>query len=266
MAPDRLWLADKSTRSSRGLRTDGVRATVRPGAADHPGGMWPWQRSVAPDERVRLIVPGIGDIPARVVRAVPGAAEVFLGASGDPATPVPPRFLHGRPCHVAPPAHDATDRIEGRLVAVQTWDGSLHPALVHVVFTPARPAPSPATPPPRRPGGVQRRAFHRAPVTAPVTLVPERFRVGWLDGRTRDLSAGGALVTGAERLREGDRLRVLLELGPEELLDTGGRIVRIDGDGLAGLRMDRLGAADRDRLVRYVTLRQREALAALRRR
>ena len=227
--------------------------------------MWPWQRSVAPDERVRLVVPGVGDIPARVVRAVPGAAEVFLGAGDDTATPVPARFLHGRTCHVTPPhAGSCAERIEARLVAVQTWDGGLHPALLHVVFTMARSAPAAA--PPRRHRGVQRRAFHRAPVTAPITLVPERFRVGWLDGRTRDLSAGGALVAGAERLREGDRLRVLLELGPQELLDTGGRIVRIDGDGLAGVRMDRLSAADRDRLVRYVALRQREALAALRRR
>jgi c-di-GMP-binding flagellar brake protein YcgR len=114
--------------------------------------------------------------------------------------------------------------------------------------------------------GAQRRAFHRAPVIAPVTLVPARFRVGWLEGRTRDLSASGALVSGAERLREGERLRVLLELGPDDLLDASGRVVRIEESGLAGLRLDRLAEKDRERLVRYVALRQRESLAALRNR
>lgn len=222
--------------------------------------MWPWQRTVALDERVQVFVPGLRALPARVVRAVPGAAELLLAGKHGADPLVPARFLHGHHGHLRPGDPSASGEIPGRFVAVRTWDDRLHPALVHVVFTIGRSA----SPRAGAPMGVQRRAFHRAPVTAAVTLVPERFRVGWLDGRTRDLSAGGALVTGAERLREGDRLRLVLELGPDDLLDTGGRIVRIDGDGLAGLRMDGLSPAERERLVRYVALRQREALAALR--
>jgi len=235
--------------------------------------MQAWQHIATPHERVHLAVPGVGGVPARVVRAVPGAAELLLLSPGEggPGS-VPARFLHGRACRLTSADPGAAGSLDGRVVAVRTWDGGLHSELVHVVFTAvrsspvrARPAPfTPSTPAPAPTRPAQRRAFHRAAVVTPVTLVPVRFRVGWLDGRTRDLSAGGALVSGAERLREGDRLRVLLELGPDELLDTDGQIIRIDAAGLAGMKMGRLSAADRERLVRYVTLRQRDALAALR--
>jgi hypothetical protein len=230
--------------------------------------MWPWQRTVEADERIHFEVPGVGRTEARVIRAVPGAAELLLGAGGVARLPVTPRFLHGRSCLLTPTGEGTTERIVGRVVTVQTWDGRVHDELIQVVFTLFRSAdvPAAAGDGPASAGAhrAQRRAFHRAPVIAPVTLVPERFRVGWLEGRTRDLSASGALVSGAERLREGERLRVLLELGPDDLLDASGRIVRFDVTGLAGLRLDRLATKDRERLVRYVALRQRESLAALR--
>lgn len=246
--------------------------------------MWPWERTVAPDELVRVEVPGLGALRARVVRAVPGAAELLVlrprdGAPGAPD--LPPRFLHGRACAVTLGEATGGERIDGRLVAVRTPAGGLDRELLHFVLgVPRAPtaglagaaayaAAASASPPPFRavhpqPAAAQRRTFHRVPVERPITLVPERFRVGWLDGRTLDLSAGGALVRGAERLREGDRMRVLLELAPDRIIDTSGRIVRIDDRGLAGVALHGLTAQEREGLARYVALRQQLALAELR--
>ncbi len=256
--------------------------------------MWPWQRTVEADEHVRLEVHGVGSFETVVLRAVAGAAELGL-VSG----PVPARFLGGRSCAAHPTPDVAAGRIDGRLVASLDGHGRLRDDAVQMVFAVDLSAPSAAaaTPPhapvPHTAGGPndraapaaappgligaaayaavrphapesQRRAFHRVPIERPVTLVPERFGAGWLDGRTHDLSAGGTLVSGAARLREGDRLRLVLELGPGTLFDTRGRITRIDEHGLAGVRWDHLSAAERERLAVYVARRQRAALARLR--
>ncbi|WP_372791710.1 PilZ domain-containing protein [Paraconexibacter sp.] len=233
--------------------------------------MRPWERTVTAHEQVRLDVAGIGSFETVVLRAVAGAAELAI-LSG----PVPARYLAGRPC-VARAASDGTGaRVEGRLVRSLDALGRLRDDAVQIVFAAARSTEVP----PAAPRGVtgvaaytavhphapetQRRAFQRVAVVRPVTLVPERFRVGWLDGRTRDLSVGGTLVSGAERLREGERLRLVLELGPGTLFDTRGRVTRIDEAGLAGVHWERLSADERRRLALYVTRRQRAALAELR--
>jgi c-di-GMP-binding flagellar brake protein YcgR len=97
-------------------------------------------------------------------------------------------------------------------------------------------------------------------------MVPDGFRVGWLNGFTRNVSAGGVLVAGAEALGAGDRLRLRFELETEEdLIDLLARVVRADETwGLRGLRLERVPERDRERLVRFVLDRQRRALAELR--
>jgi c-di-GMP-binding flagellar brake protein YcgR len=106
----------------------------------------------------------------------------------------------------------------------------------------------------------------RVDLVRPVAMIPDGFRVGWLNGFTRNLSAGGVLVTGADALEAGDRLRVRFELDSEEdLLDVLARVVRADDAwGLRGLRLEGIDPGRRERIVRFVFERQRRALAELR--
>lgn len=201
------------------------------------------------EERVVVHVPRMAPFEAVVARVVEGGAELALTS----APGVPLRFLHHRAATVAPPNGDET--LAGTLLGVAGRHGRLREDVLHFIH--AREAV---------PAADQRRAFARVETIRPVTMVPARFKVGWLDGATRNLSAGGALVTGAARLAEGERLRLVMELDPAAgvELDLQAKVVRSDEDGLAGLRLERLGAADREQLVRWVTARQREALAELR--
>ena len=100
----------------------------------------------------------------------------------------------------------------------------------------------------------------------PVALIPDGFKVGWLNGFTRNVSAGGVLIAGADALEAGDRLRLRFELDDEDdLIDLLARVVRADDAwGLRGLRLERLTDRERERIVKFVFARQRRALAQLR--
>jgi len=210
-----------------------------------------------PQERVRILVPRVASVDAVVVRAVPGAVELAL--TRQPAVPV--RFLHRRAAALAPPgagADPAADRIWGTLLAVPDARGVIRDDVVHFLHTVA-PTPT-ATPPIAAP---QRRAHARVDIIRPVAIVPDGFTVGWLNGTTRNLSAGGVLVAGASALEHGDRLRLRIELDAEDdLVDLLARVARSDERfGLRGLRLEGVGRTERERIVRYVFARQREALA-----
>ena len=56
---------------------------------------------------------------------------------------------------------------------------------------------------PARPGPTRRVQARQQP---PVAIVPENFKVGWLNGSLRNVSIGGMLVSGAEQLQVGDAL------------------------------------------------------------
>mgnify|MGYP001096807058 CR=1 FL=1 len=199
-------------------------------------------------ERVRLLVPRLPELEAAVARLVDGAVELSLPRGG----PLPTRFLHHRSAALAPPKGEA-EPLEGVLLAVPDEHGRIRDDVIHFVYAP--------TGPDRRPRE-QRREHVRVHVIRPVAMVPAGFKVGWLTGSTRNLSAGGVLVTGAEQLRTGDRLRIRIELEAEDdLLDARARVARVDPrSGLRGLRFD-LGERERERIVRYVFKRQREQLA-----
>lgn len=224
------------------------------------GGMWEEDAMLRAEDPVTLQVAGIGELAALVVRAVPGAAELaVLDAPGA----LPARYVTGRRCRLPGGS--------GTLVAARRGDGTIRDDVLHLVLDPV------AAPAPRHAAGVaayaairpqpqaeQRRSFARVELVRPVLLVPARTGNAWIDGKTEDLSPGGARISGAGRLRLGDRLRLLLELGPGALLDGGGQIVRVEGDGIAGVRLDRLGERDRKVLARYLQARQAAALAELR--
>jgi hypothetical protein len=202
------------------------------------------------EERVRVLVPRVATLEAVVVVAVSGAAELALAAP--PAMPV--RFLHRRQATIVSPAGD--ERVDGTLLAVPGAHGRVREDVVHFLQQVV----------PLAPRHVQRRDHARVDVVRPVAMVPDGFRVGWLNGFTRNVSAGGVLVTGAEALGRGDRLRLRFELETEDdLIDLFARVVRADDPlGLRGLRLEELDERVRERLVRFVFERQRRALAQLR--
>jgi hypothetical protein len=200
----------------------------------------------------RLQLPGTTPIDVLVCGEVDGAVELEL----DPASALGGRVLHRR--------HGTLVR-EGRsqevlLVAVHDERGRLAEHRVHAVW--AR-------------SGVQRRAFVRVPAFRPVTLrpqVPGGGRPGLLRSVTRDVSAGGALLGGEATtdLFEGEWLELALELDdrdPDAVLRAGARVVRAGTlqDPTAALALDGLTGTERERLVRWVRARERDAALRLRR-
>ena len=204
------------------------------------------------EERVRVLVPRLASVEAVVARVVTGAAELAL--VGRPEVPL--RFLHRRKATIVPLAGDR--RVDGTLLAVPGPHGKIRDDLLHFLQ-----AVVPLAPPRLEP---QRRDDHRIDLVRPVAMIPEGFQVGWLNGFTRNVSAGGVLVAGAEALEAGDRLRLRFELDSEDdLIDLLARVVRADDTwGLRGLRLEQIDERERERIVRYVFARQRHALAELR--
>jgi hypothetical protein len=204
------------------------------------------------EERVRVLVPRLASVDAVVARVVTGAAELAL--VGRPEIPL--RFLHRRKATIVPLAGDR--RVDGTLLAVPGPHGKVRDDLLHFLQ-----AVVPLAPPRRE---AQRRDDHRIDLVRPVAMIPEGFEVGWLNGFTRNVSAGGVLVAGAEALEAGDKLRLRFELDSEDdLIDLLARVVRADDTwGLRGLRLEQIDERERERIVRYVFARQRHALAELR--
>ncbi len=201
---------------------------------------------------MRVLVPRVATVQAVVVRAVTGAAELALTETPD----VPLRFLHRRRATIVPLAGD--NRVDGTLLAVPGAHGRVRDDLLHFLQ-----AVVPLAPPRTQP---QRREAARIDLVRPVAMIPDGFKVGWLNGFTRNVSAGGVLVAGAEALESGDRLRLRFELDSEDdLVDLLARVVRTDDAwGLRGLRLEGLHDRERERIVRFVFARQRRALAELR--
>ncbi|HEX3831460.1 MAG TPA: PilZ domain-containing protein [Solirubrobacteraceae bacterium] len=99
---------------------------------------------------------------------------------------------------------------------------------------------------------IQRREFVRVHSPQPVMLGPPAEDAG-LPARTVDLSGGGMLLTGADGLSPGDRVRFRMRLG-ENTATIGGvaRVVRIREDGKRALMFEQIDEGDRQRLIRFV--------------
>lgn len=202
--------------------------------------------TAAVEERVVVHVAKLAAFEALVTRVVDGGAELAL--AGSPGVPV--RFLHHRAATLSPPQRD--EALDGTLLAVAGRHGRVREDVVHFVHGPVNTTVE------------QRRTFVRVETILPVTMVPVRFSRGWLEGATANISAGGALVSGAAGLSEGERLRLLIDLAREAPVDLRAKVIRADPSGLAGLRLEQLDAGQRERLVRWITRYQRAALAELR--
>jgi hypothetical protein len=239
--------------------------------------------------RVTIHVPGITSMPGLVVASVEGASEVALPKKHD----VESRFLHRQPALLT---FSDGEQVSGTLLAYESEDGGLREdrmQLLHNVFgAPPRPvresvedqiieraavplslldeerAEQLAEEPhhlhyvrDHLPGSKRRGV--RVQLIRPVAIVPESFKIGWLNGATRNVSVGGILVSGAEQLQSGDGLRLRFELDHEDdVIDIKGRVVR-DNDpwGLRGVRIESAGERERERLIRYIYESQRRAIA-----
>ena len=107
----------------------------------------------------------------------------------------------------------------------------------------------------------QRREFVRVPAVQSVVLGDDAGSAT-LDGKAIDLSGGGMLLSGSDRLELDSVVRFRLSLGAG-LRDIEGRarVVRADDEGRRALVFEQIDADDRQRLIHFVFERQRAALA-----
>jgi hypothetical protein len=116
-----------------------------------------------------------------------------------------------------------------------------------------------------RSGGevIQRREWARVDVAVPVRLTAA---LGVVRTHTQNLSAGGMLVRDPLRLDDGESVTFALELTPGGAwIDGAATVVGARRDeGIAALRIDRVAASDRERIVRWILERQRHAIRMVR--
>jgi hypothetical protein len=110
----------------------------------------------------------------------------------------------------------------------------------------------------------QRRRFVRVRVSRPVRLA--RDADGSVsDTFALDLSGGGLLLAGPDRLRAGEHVsfRLRLEAGTPPI-EGYARVVRVAGSGHPALTFDSIKPADRERLIHFIFDCERRARALLR--
>jgi hypothetical protein len=109
----------------------------------------------------------------------------------------------------------------------------------------------------------QRREFVRVPAVQNVVLDDDLSSVS-VDGKALDLSGGGMLLNGGDRLELDSVVRFRLSLGigvPD--IEGRARVVRADDEGRRALVFEQISQDERQRLIHFVFERQREALAKL---
>ena len=107
----------------------------------------------------------------------------------------------------------------------------------------------------------QRREFVRVPSLQDVVLGNEPGRAK-LDTKAIDLSGGGMLLSGAGGLELDSTVRFSLDLGAgAREIEGRARVVRADEKGRRALVFEQIAKHDRQRLIRFLFERQREALA-----
>ena len=109
---------------------------------------------------------------------------------------------------------------------------------------------------------VQRREFVRVEDVQPVVV--ETGGAGSVKTHAIDVSGGGMLLSGAERLELNTQIRFQLELEGELPIEGRARVVRADGGERRGVVFEEIDEADRQRLIRFIFDRQRAALARTR--
>jgi len=111
----------------------------------------------------------------------------------------------------------------------------------------------------------QRREFVRIPSAQKVEVAGDRGGGAGgsnLNTHAIDISGGGMLLSGADALGLGSRVRFSLNLGPgTDPVEGSAQVVRAGDEGKRALVFDQISKTDRQRLIHFVFERQREALA-----
>jgi len=107
----------------------------------------------------------------------------------------------------------------------------------------------------------QRRRFVRVRVSRPVRIARES------DGQVShtfalDLSGGGLLLAGPDKLEMGEQIQFRLRLDAgSEPIEGMARVVRAAGSGHPALNFDSISTVDRERLIHFIFDRERSARA-----
>ena len=107
---------------------------------------------------------------------------------------------------------------------------------------------------------LQRRAFVRTDLIAMCLVHPRREGVPPQKGLTLNVSGGGLLIRGLQRVEAGDELGfdLRLDLLPARIQGEM-KIVRVTPEGFAGTMFTQIDDADRDKLVHFAYTRERTA-------
>lgn len=111
---------------------------------------------------------------------------------------------------------------------------------------------------------VQRREFVRIEGDQPV-VVDTQDGGGAVKTYAIDVSGGGMLLSQADRVEVGARIRFRLELDGEQPIEGRARVVRGEGEEQRAVVFEQIDEADRQRLIHFIFDRQRAALARTRR-
>ena len=109
---------------------------------------------------------------------------------------------------------------------------------------------------------VQRRGFVRVDTVQPVTVEPEAGDAP-ITTHALDISGGGMLLSGSERLELNATVRFSLKLhrpGQSRIEGTA-RVIRVDPGGRRGLAFEQIAVPERQRLVHFIFERQRATSA-----
>ncbi|HEV3001474.1 MAG TPA: PilZ domain-containing protein [Solirubrobacteraceae bacterium] len=186
-------------------------------------------------DRVALLVEDFAPLAATIAATDRAHATLVLDDRG----PVPARMLHRRAAAIETAVDGRRYRADGELAMVAGRRGRAREDAIGFHFRAAGPRLRP------------REA--RAPAVLPVTLVPVHAELPPARGLTLNVSASGALLRGPAALDSGHELLLHLHLPSEELpIPARGEVVRRTGDGLLGVRLDRMRPADRELVVRWI--------------
>jgi c-di-GMP-binding flagellar brake protein YcgR len=191
-----------------------------------------------PGERVSVVLPHVGGLPATVESVQGSSLKLVLAVPDDRV-----KRLGGLDVSVERTTGRGIQRFTGTL-AVAGDKGELLTVTVHGDAE-----------------RVQRRAFVRVPAVVPVRIVSLEKGVSAGETVTINVSGSGILVKDKWRLPLGIDVRLELDIEPgREPIRALGRVVRYSSDEEKGIRIEDMARNDEDRLIRFIRERERAEL------
>jgi hypothetical protein len=185
-------------------------------------------------KHARIALPGLGTIPALVDIDAPRATVVLL------ARPIwPLDAMLGEEVAIHLTTKRGVLRLDARIVTVSGGDRMTLEIHGSCELD-------------------QRRLFARVDAFLEVVAVAPPGSTETIAAAVVNISAAGAVVSRLERLSPGDPVDLTLTLAPHEPpVEIGGRVVRRFDRLLRAVYFERIHDADRERIVRFVIVRQR---------